>query len=113
MRGGKFTPNGCLFDSNQRLPSPCPPPVSHTLPPPPPFPQLALEEDLGNRVLQAKAELFKALWQQAQLISSTVLALVADARTNYVGQMQRLEQLAEKDGDEGAWHKVARKPAGL
>jgi hypothetical protein len=63
--------------------------------------QLALEEDLGSRVLQGKAELFKALWQQAQLISSTVLALVADARTNYVGQMQRLEQLAEKDGDEG------------
>ncbi len=63
--------------------------------------QLALEEDLGRTVLQEKSELLKALWNQAQLVSSTVLPLVADSRSSYVGQMQRLEQLAEKDGDAG------------
>ncbi len=65
--------------------------------------QLSLEEDLGSKVLAAKSELFKALWLQGQLIASTVLPLIADSRTSYVGQMQRLEQLAERDADAGAW----------
>ena len=50
-------------------------------------------------MLQEKAELLKALWNQDQLVASTVLPLVADSRSSYVGQMQRLEQLADKDGD--------------
>ncbi len=60
-----------------------------------------MEQDLGRIVLEEKASLLQALWSQAQLVASTVLPLVADSRSTYVGQMQRLEQLAEKDGDRG------------
>ena len=66
-----------------------------------------MEEQLGRTVLHEKAELLRALWNQAQLVGATVLPLVADSRSSYVGQMQRLEQLADKDGDTGTRTRVS------
>lgn len=63
--------------------------------------QLSAEEEQVSAVMKGKLDGLRRLWDAFLGTTCVVLPLSADIRLSYAGQMRRLQELAEAEGDEG------------